>query len=152
MSSLEPIEVKVIGLVQRESAEENNQDPNLISRIVFNQELVPGLVGIEEFSHVFVIFWMHRVSESDKVLIHPGASSDRPVGIFATRAPVRPNPIGLTVVELVKREEDSLWVRGLDAVNGTPVLDIKPYPDWARGRLQIVSDFRIPTWLQEKIH
>ncbi len=91
------------------------------------------------------------MSDSDKILIHPGASSDRPVGIFATRAPVRPNPIGLTIVELVKHEGDTLWVRGLDAVDGTPVLDVKPYPDWANGRLQVISDFRIPDWLKEKI-
>lgn len=151
MSSLEPIEVRIIALVQPESPEENERDQNLVSRIVFREDLVPGLVGIEEFSHVSIIFWLHRMSESDKTLIHPGASSDLPVGIFATRAPVRPNPIGLTTVELVKREGDTLWVRGFDAVDGTPILDVKPYPDWANGRLQVISDFRIPDWLQEKI-
>ncbi|MFW9799132.1 MAG: tRNA (N6-threonylcarbamoyladenosine(37)-N6)-methyltransferase TrmO [Candidatus Thorarchaeota archaeon] len=148
---LEPIEVKPIAFVQRESPEENDRNLNLVSRIVFKEDVVPGLEGIEEFSHIFIIFWLHKVKDSDKILVHPGASSDQPVGIFATRAPVRPNPIGLTVVDVVKRKGDTLWVRGLDAIDGTPVLDIKPYPDWANGRLQVISDFKIPFWLQEKI-
>lgn len=60
---------------------------------------------------------------------------------------MHPNGIGLTLVELVKRVENILWVRGLDALDGTPVLDIKPYPDWERGRVVTVSDFRVPAWL-----
>jgi len=90
-----------------------------------------------------VIFWLDRVARSDEpVLRHPNG-----LGIFAARSPIRPNPIGLTLVELVKREENVLWVRGLDAYDGTPVLDIKPYPDWEQGRLIVVTDFRVPEWL-----
>ncbi|MFX1416262.1 MAG: TrmO family methyltransferase, partial [Promethearchaeota archaeon] len=70
---------------------------------------------------------------------------------FATRAPIRPNPIGQTVVELVKREENIVWVRGLDALDDTPVLDVKPYPDWADGHFKIVQDFRVPNWLRKLI-
>lgn len=69
--------------------------------------------------------------------------------ILAARSPIHPNPIGLTLVDLVKREGHVLWVRGLDAYDGTPVLDIKPYPDWEHGRLLVVTDFRIPEWLTE---
>jgi len=81
---------------------------------------------------------------------HPLGRVELPaVGVLATRAPTRPNPIGLTLVEIVKREDNILWVRGLDAFNGTPVLDIKPYPDWERGRWIIVKDFRAPEWLRK---
>ena len=62
-----------------------------------------------------------------------------------------PNPIGQTVVELVKRDKNTLWVRGLDALDDTPVLDVKPYPDWAYGRFKIVLDFKVPNWLRELI-
>lgn len=146
------IEIKPVAVVSRESADENERDRTLISKIVFDKEMTPGLQGIEDFSHIFVIFWLHLVSDSAKTLIHPRKSADEPVGIFATRAPIHPNPIGLTVVELVRREKNILWVRGLDAIDGTPVLDVKPYPDWADGRLDIVLDFRIPDWLKKILH
>jgi tRNA (Thr-GGU) A37 N-methylase len=68
------------------------------------------------------------------------------LGIFAARSPIHPNPLGLTLVELVKREENILWVRGLDAYDETPVLDIKLYPDWEQ-ELIVVTEFRVPEWL-----
>lgn len=72
------------------------------------------------------------------------------MGILAARSPIHPNPIGLTLVELVKKEENVLLVRGLDAYDGTPVLDIKPYPDWEQ-ELLVVTEFRVPEWLTEII-
>ena len=69
------------------------------------------------------------------------------MGIFATRAPIRPNPIGLTLVELVRREENVLLVKGLDALDSTPVLDIKPYPYWVKGRWIVVTDYKAPDYL-----
>ena len=139
------IHIRPIGYVERLSSEENDKNRSLVSKIMVEKEFAKGLDSIEEWSHVYVIFWMHKISDEDKILIHPGGG--RNVGIFATRAPVRPNPIGLTLVELVKRRENTLWVRGLDAFHGTPVLDIKPYPDWERGRLIVVTDFKVPMWL-----
>lgn len=137
------IEMTPIGLVKRSSPRENEKDRNLVSKIVFRKKFARGLASIENWSHVYVIFWMHKVSNKEKVLIHPREK----VGIFATRAPIRPNPVGLTLVEVVKREKNVLWVRGLDALNGTPVLDIKPYPDWEKGHWLVVTSFRTPTWL-----
>jgi tRNA (adenine37-N6)-methyltransferase len=69
------------------------------------------------------------------------------IGALSARSPIHPNPIGLALVELVKREANVLWVRGLDAYEGTPVVDIKPYPDWEQGCLQVVAEFRVPGWL-----
>ena len=141
----EDIHIRPIGYVERLSAEENDRNRSLVSKIMVEKEFAKGLDSIEEWSHVYVIFWMHKISDEDKFLIHPGGG--RNVGIFATRAPVRPNPIGLTLVELVKRRENTLWVRGLDAFHGTPILDIKPYPNWERERLIVITDFKVPTWL-----
>ncbi len=88
-------------------------------------ELETGLVDIEGFSHLYVIWVFDRAKGVDLTARPP--SDDRPHGVFATRSPQRPNPIGLTVVELLGREGNHLHVRGIDMLDGTPILDIKPY-------------------------
>lgn len=88
-------------------------------------DLELGLKDIEGFSHLFVIWAFHR-SEGSVLEVTP-PSDGRPHGVFATRAPVRPNPIGLTVVELLSRAGPALRVRGVDMLDGSPILDIKPY-------------------------
>jgi tRNA-Thr(GGU) m(6)t(6)A37 methyltransferase TsaA len=84
-----------------------------------------GLADIEGFSHLFVI-WVFDRSNGFELLGTP-PFDDRPHGVFATRSPRRPNPIGLTVVGLLRREGGRLHVRGVDMLDGTPILDIKPY-------------------------
>jgi tRNA (adenine37-N6)-methyltransferase len=88
-------------------------------------EFEPGLFDIEGFSHLFVI-WAFDRSEGYSLVATP-PSDGRPHGVFATRSPQRPNPIGLTVVELLGRDGPVLRVRGVDMLDGTPILDIKPY-------------------------
>lgn len=88
-------------------------------------EFAPGLTDIEGFSHLYVI-WAFDRAEGYTLLATP-PTDDRPHGVFATRSPRRPNPIGLTVVELLSREGRVLRVRGIDMLEGTPILDIKPY-------------------------
>jgi tRNA-Thr(GGU) m(6)t(6)A37 methyltransferase TsaA len=88
-------------------------------------DLQAGLTDIEGFSHLYVIWVFHKADRSELVGTPP--TDDRPHGVFATRAPYRPNPIGLTVVRLLGREGNRLRVRGLDMLDGTPILDIKPY-------------------------
>jgi tRNA-Thr(GGU) m(6)t(6)A37 methyltransferase TsaA len=84
-----------------------------------------GLTDIEGFSHLIIIWEFDRSTEFE--LLGTPPCDDQPHGVFATRSPRRPNPIGLTVVELLRREGPLLHVRGLDMLDGTPVLDIKPY-------------------------
>ena len=84
-----------------------------------------GLVDIEGFSHLYVLWVFDRVDRVDLTAWPP--ADDRPHGVFATRSPLRPNPIGLTVVELIERDGCSLRVAGVDMLDGTPILDIKPY-------------------------
>jgi tRNA-Thr(GGU) m(6)t(6)A37 methyltransferase TsaA len=88
-------------------------------------EFAPGLLDIEGFSHLYVI-WTFDRSEGFELQGKP-PSDDRPHGVFATRSPRRPNPIALTVVELLGRQGTQLQVRGVDMLEGTPILDIKPY-------------------------
>ena len=88
-------------------------------------EFEPGLTDIEGFSHL-IILWEFDRAQGFELLGTP-PSDNRPHGVFATRSPRRPNPIGLTIVELLRREGASLRVRGVDMLHGTPILDIKPY-------------------------
>jgi tRNA-Thr(GGU) m(6)t(6)A37 methyltransferase TsaA len=90
------------------------------------REFAEGLADIEGFSHLFVL-WEFDRSDGYDLTAHPPTDTKRPHGVFATRSPRRPNPIGLTVVELLGREGGTLRVRGVDMLDGTPVLDIKPY-------------------------
>ncbi|MFX0039281.1 MAG: tRNA (N6-threonylcarbamoyladenosine(37)-N6)-methyltransferase TrmO [Promethearchaeota archaeon] len=146
---MKEIQIKPIGFVERKSVDENDKDKNLISKLIIKRSLTKALDGIKDFSHIYVIFWMDRVERAN-YLHHPSKTLDsEPIGIFATRAPIHPNPIGLTLVELIKREENVLWVRGLDAYDKTPVLDIKPYPDWEGGKCIVVNDYSIPKWLKK---
>jgi tRNA-Thr(GGU) m(6)t(6)A37 methyltransferase TsaA len=88
-------------------------------------EFEPGLLDVEGFSHLFVIWAFDRTTGFDLTAYPP--SDNRPHGVFATRSPRRPNPIGLTVVQLLGRDQDRLQVRGVDMLDNTPILDIKPY-------------------------
>jgi tRNA-Thr(GGU) m(6)t(6)A37 methyltransferase TsaA len=88
-------------------------------------EFAPGLTDIEGFSHLIVL-WEFDHADGFSLLVKP-PSDDRQHGVFATRSPRRPNSIGLTVVELLRREGGVLHVRGIDMLDGTPILDIKPY-------------------------
>ncbi len=85
-----------------------------------------GLADIQGFSHLYVLWEFDRVEGFDLVATPP-SDNGRPHGVFATRSPRRPNPIGLTVVELLRRDARVLHVRGVDMLDGTPILDIKPY-------------------------
>src|SRR3954467_578194 len=91
-------------------------------------ELELGLTDVEGFSHLIVLWAFHQLKPEDEMeLLATPPSDKQPHGVFATRSPRRPNPIGLTVVELLRRDGRSLHVRGVDMLDGTPILDLKPY-------------------------
>ena len=89
-------------------------------------EFERGLLDIEGFSHLYVM-WVFDRAEPGDTLVSTPPTDDRPHGVFASRSPQRPNPLGLSVVELLGRERNRLRVRGVDMLDGTPILDIKPY-------------------------
>lgn len=118
------------------------------SRISVRDELAGALDGLEGFSHIVVLFWLHQVSEEARVAthIHPLSDPQLPLqGVFATRTQLRPNPIGLAVVPLLGRKGNVLRVKGLDAIDGTPVLDVKPYVPY----YDSVAEATIPEWAQQ---
>ncbi len=94
-------------------------------RVVLEEAYAPGLADLDGFSHVVVLAHLGEAEAAQLVARPP--RSDREVGVFASRSPARPNPIAQTVVEVVEREGRTLRVRGLDLVDGTPVLDLKPH-------------------------
>lgn len=96
------------------------------SRISILTRFAECLECIEDFSHIVVLCWMHR-ARRDVLKVRPRPRPDVICGVFATRSPSRPNPIGLYVVKLLRREGNELHVEPMDAYDGTPVLDIKPY-------------------------
>jgi len=101
-----------------------------VSEIIVNEDLKEALDHIEEFSHIIVLYWMHKVTPSRRLTmkVHPMGRQDLPlVGVLSSRSPARPNPIGVVTVKLLEHRDNVLKVTGLDAVDGTPVLDIKPY-------------------------
>lgn len=147
MSAEEKIDVKPIGFVKTKAIGKEVRDRGGVSEIVFRKDLVGALEGIEDFSHLFVVFWMHEIPKEERriIKVHPRGRSDMPLlGAFATRTRLRPNPLGLTLVELLEVEGNVVSVRGLDAFDGTPVLNIKPfdYRDVAEGA-------RVPEWWME---
>jgi tRNA-Thr(GGU) m(6)t(6)A37 methyltransferase TsaA len=116
-----------------------------ISQIEVFKEFEEGLQDVEGFSHIIVIYWFHKSQGYHLLVKTPW--DDILHGLFTTRSPHRPCPLGLTVVELVAREKNILKVKGLDAIEGTPLLDIKPYvppidersvvkPSWLEGKLR----------------
>jgi tRNA-Thr(GGU) m(6)t(6)A37 methyltransferase TsaA len=98
---------------------------HVVGEIVIFPEFAPALEDIEGFSHIIVLFHFHRSGAPKLKSVPPGES--RPRGIFSTRSPHRPNPLGLSVLRLLGRDGPVLKVSGLDIIDGTPVLDIKPY-------------------------
>lgn len=117
-----------------------------MSRIEIDPALTEALDNLDEFSHIIVLYWMDRLAaEPLPMKVHPRHDPERPlVGLFATRSPKRPNPIGETTVKLLKREGNVLAVSGLDAFDGTPVIDIKPYLPGHDS----AADARTPPWLK----
>jgi tRNA (adenine37-N6)-methyltransferase len=121
----------------------------VVSEIIIDDMLAPALDGIEQFSHILVLFYIAGVGaeERGRLKLHPRDRQDAPLmGVFATHTQFRPNPIGLTVVRLLERQGNRLRVQGLDAYNGTPVLDIKDYvPELAAD-----ADVRYPEWVRRR--
>lgn len=105
----------------------------VVSRIEIDKKYNMALEGLEEYSHIIVFYWLHQTNTSSFSLkVHPRGDRKRPlVGLFASRSPYRPNSVGQKVVRQLERQGNILWVKGLDAINSTPVIDIKPYiPDY----------------------
>jgi len=131
-------ELCFVGVVEKAGEQE--------AKVRIFPEFCAGLKGIEGFSHLIILYWIHlRDNEKDRqtLLVFPRKHAvNVETGVFACRSPSRPNPIGLCVAELLKVEECVLTVNGLDALEGSPIIDIKPYIP----RADSVPNARVPEW------
>jgi tRNA-Thr(GGU) m(6)t(6)A37 methyltransferase TsaA len=130
-------ELKFIGVVE---------DAGELSKVKIFPEFCAGLQRLNDFSHIIILYWFHlRDEENERRVLrvipkrHLGAPQ---VGVFASRSPSRPNPIGFCVVELVKIEECTLTVKGFDALENSPIIDIKPYIP----RADSIPEAQVPEW------
>ncbi len=124
----DPICIRPVGVVVSDFKEcSRTYDYNRESMIYMREDLTDTLVGVEDFSHIHVIYYQHRREEWLKIIDGEEDEQKFSQGVYTTRSPSRPSAMGSCVVELIKREGNRLYVRGLDALNGTPVMDIKVY-------------------------
>jgi tRNA-Thr(GGU) m(6)t(6)A37 methyltransferase TsaA len=142
------ISLQPIGVVKsevRQSPSPAYDWSNIVSTIEIDSGLTEMLEGLEQFSHLIVLYWMHQTKTGQlPVKVHPRRNPELPlVGLLATRSPHRPNPIGKATVSLLKRSHNLLTVAGLDAIDDTPVLDIKPY---IPGNDSVEGEVRRPDW------
>ena len=119
-----------------------------ISKLIIKEEYKDCLDGIEDFSHIMVLYWSHRINDEERYVtkVHPAGQKEYPlVGVFATRSPARPNPICVTTVQLLERKDNVLKVKSLDAIDGSPIIDIKvhhpPYDS--------PSNVKVADWMKE---
>lgn len=120
-----------------------------ISELIFDPDFDVALDGIDEFSHLTVLYWAHLSPQerSSVKKVHPMGNKDFPmVGVFATHSPIRPNSILTTTVRLIERHDNVLKVTGLDALDGSPIVDIKPYHPYHEPK-----NIKVPEWML-KIH
>ena len=124
--------LKAIGIVRNEVKQapaERDWWQETVSEIVIEPGLTAALDGLEDFSHIIILWWMHHLASGKMPLrVHPRGRQELPLrGIFAVRTPNRPNRIGKATVRLIERDGNILKVKGLDALDGSPVIDVKPY-------------------------
>ncbi len=113
-------------------------------KVIIDKKWALGLKGLEGFSHVMVFFWLDKAHKPD-LFIHPrGDLKISKIGFLATRTPHRPNPLGFTVVKLLKREGGTLWVEGFDGWDGTPIVDVKPYT-----KREVLEKCKLPSWVKK---
>jgi tRNA-Thr(GGU) m(6)t(6)A37 methyltransferase TsaA len=152
--AIQPSEMTIrpIGVVRSRVRQKQKPGYNweqVVSEVVIDDDLGEALDGLDEFSHIIVIYWLHLAVDTAKMVdkVHPRGDMELPlVGRFATRSPYRPNSLGQKLVRLLEREGNILRVQGLDALDGTPVIDIKPYiPGY-----DSVNDAAVPQWAKHE--
>lgn len=144
---MDEINIKPIGIVKNDVKEPRfGSFADNVSEIIVDEKFTDALNGIAEYSHVIIVYWMDKVKES--VITHrPQGNPEVPiVGIFSCRCPQRPNPIAITTVKLLGRKGNKIEVEGLDIIDGTPIIDIKPY--WPVYD-EITGDWKIPDWVNK---
>lgn len=145
-NDISEITLKPIGVVRNDVKEPTHKSSEeVVSEIIIDGGLTEALDDLEQFSHIIVLYWIHRSRRPAPMKVHPRGDPNRAErGVFSTRSPSRPNPIGKATVQLLERKANVLRVQGLDAIDGSPVLDIKPY---IPGYDSVDSDCKAPSWM-----
>ena len=120
---------------------------NVKTEIIIDKKYAKGLDGIEDYSHIIVVYWVGKETECH-LKHHPQGRKDVPYGgIFACRCPQRPNRIAISTVKLLSRKSNVLKVKGLDILDGTPIIDIKPYTP----QYDEVKKAKVPAWVRRLV-
>ena len=131
MESNQKINFEPIGIIHTPYVSEAPHQPVADDKNKFvvevKEEYIDGLRNLEEFKFIYLIFHLNRTSQKVKMEIKPPWAKGKEVGLFSSRSPNRPNPIGLSIVKLKKIIGNKIYTSGVDVFNGTPLLDIKPY-------------------------
>lgn len=140
------IKLKPIGFAKNQEKKHFGGWYGVVTELIINEQYKDALGGLEDYSHLIVIYWMHEVKTCDIRHVPQGKVGEVPeVGIFACRCPQRPNPIGISTVEILSIKDNIITVRGLDVIKDTPILDIKPYTP----QYDTVANVKIPDWVNK---
>lgn len=138
------ITLRPIGVAKNAGGEHVGDWKDVVTALVIDQEFAAGLDGLERYSHLLVVYWMSEVRTCTLRHVPQGKVGEVPeVGIFACRCPGRPNPIGVSTVEILSVDGNVVSVKGLDAIADTPILDLKPYTP----QYDAVSGATVPAWV-----
>ncbi len=140
------IALKPIGFAKNKEKKHFGNWRGVVTDLVLREEYKDALEGLKEYSHLIVVYWMHDVKTCDIRHVPQGKVGEVPeVGIFACRCPQRPNPIGISTVEIIRIKDNVVTVKGLDVIKDTPILDLKPYTP----QYDAAADARVPDWVNK---
>ena len=140
------ITLKSIGVAKNKQLDHFGGWDKVVTDLILDKEYQPALIGLKDYSHIVVIYWLSEVNSCELSHVPQGKVGQVPeVGIFACRCAQRPNPIGISTVKLVKIKGNVLTVKGLDVINHTPILDIKPYTP----QYDLVKNAKVPAWVNQ---
>lgn len=140
------ITLKPIGVAKNKGKKHFGGWGNTVTDLAINKKYKEALDGLKDYSHLIVIYWMHDVEACEIRHVPQGKIGEVPeVGIFASRCPQRPNPIGISTAKIVSLKNNIVRVKGLDVINSTPILDIKPYTP----QYDAASGVKVPKWVNK---
>ena len=138
------ISLNPIGFAKNQEKKHFGRWRDIVSNLVIDKQYEAALTGLEDYSHLIVVYWMHDIKTCDIRHVPQGKVGEVPeVGIFACRCPQRPNPVGVSTVEIVSINDNIVTVKGLDVIANTPIIDIKPYTP----QYDAISNARVPEWV-----
>ena len=149
---MKEILLQPVGVIKNSIMEKEHHGwKDVCSDIFVKKEYIPALDGLADFSHIIVFFWLHKVTLEERATkrARPLRKAEIPeLGVFSWHSSRRPNPIGMTIVKLLEVQGDRVKVQGLDAIDGTPVLDLRPYVE----SYYYVKSSREPAWVGKSEH